>query len=170
MKRRLYFLLPDLPCARQIVDDLLLARVEARRIHVLARRGTYLDDLPEANVLQKTDLVHAAQLGLLFGGLVGALGGIILVWLGSSDMRTAPVLVLVLALAGALFGFWAASMVGAGVPNSRLRRFRQAIEDGRILLMVDVPYARQDRVIALIHARHPEAVDSGTEPTIPAFP
>lgn len=40
MRRRLYFLLPDLPSATQVVEDLLLARVEARHIHVLARRGS----------------------------------------------------------------------------------------------------------------------------------
>ena len=38
MRRRLYFLLPDVSSARQVVDDLLLARIEARRIHVLGRR------------------------------------------------------------------------------------------------------------------------------------
>lgn len=170
MRRRLYFLLPDLPCARQIVDDLLLARIEARHMHVLARRGTELGDLPEASVLQKTDLVHGAQTGVLFGGLLGALGGFVLVWLSPRDLPVAPVMVLVLAVVGALFGLWVASLVGAGVPNSQLRQFRDAIEGGRILLMVDVPFARRDRVLALVHARHPEAVDGGTEPTIPAFP
>jgi hypothetical protein len=53
MRRRLYFLLPDLPSAAQVVEDLSLARVEARHIPVLARRGTDIGDLPEASVFQK---------------------------------------------------------------------------------------------------------------------
>jgi hypothetical protein len=48
-------------------DDLLLARIEERPIHFLAKRGTSMDGLHEANVLQKTDLVHGAQLGLVPG-------------------------------------------------------------------------------------------------------
>ena len=40
MRRRLYFIMPDLPSARKMMDDLLLARIEERHIHVLARRGT----------------------------------------------------------------------------------------------------------------------------------
>ena len=79
MRRRLYFLLPDVPRARQVVDELLLARIEARHIHVLARRGTDLQDIPEASVLQKTDVVHGAQVGAVLGALAGLVGGILLV-------------------------------------------------------------------------------------------
>ena len=61
--RRLYFLVPDIPTARKIVDDLLLARISERHLHVLAKRGTPLEDLPEAGVLQKTNLVHALERG-----------------------------------------------------------------------------------------------------------
>ena len=67
MRRRLYFLLPDVASTRQVVDDLLVARIEARRLHVLARRDMDLQDLPEASVLQKTDVVHGAQIGARAG-------------------------------------------------------------------------------------------------------
>ena len=35
--RRLYFLVPDVNSASSIVDELLLARIEERRIHIAAR-------------------------------------------------------------------------------------------------------------------------------------
>ena len=35
--RRLYFLLPDLDVAHKVVDELLLARIEERHIHVIAK-------------------------------------------------------------------------------------------------------------------------------------
>lgn len=54
--RRIYFLAPDIAITKKIVDDLLLARVEERHIHVLAKRGTPLEDLPEASLLQKAIL------------------------------------------------------------------------------------------------------------------
>ena len=78
MRRRLYYLLPDLPSARKIMDDLLLARIEERHIHFLAKRGTPMDGLHEANILQKSDLVHGAQRGVLIGAALGcALGFLI---------------------------------------------------------------------------------------------
>jgi len=170
MRRRLYFMLPHLHSARQIVDDLLLARIEARHIHVLAPRDADIGDLPEATVFQKTDLVHGAQVGTLIGGLLGALAGIVLVAFPPGDMHLQLVTVLILAIAGAVFGLWVASLAGATVPNSRLRQFRAWIDQGKLLLMVDVPFAQQARIVEIVRRRHPEAVPGGSEPTIPAFP
>lgn len=42
-----------------IVDELLLARIEERHLHVVAREGTPMEDLPEARVAQSSDLVPA---------------------------------------------------------------------------------------------------------------
>jgi hypothetical protein len=60
MRRRLYWVLPDVESAKRAADDLLLARVEDRHMHFLARPGMDLGRLHEASVLQKTDVRHAA--------------------------------------------------------------------------------------------------------------
>ncbi len=39
--RRIYFLVPDISVARRIVDELLLARVDERHLHVLAMSATH---------------------------------------------------------------------------------------------------------------------------------
>src|SRR5512147_1164338 len=87
MRRRLYFILPDVLSAKQVVDDLLLARIEAGHIHILAPRDAQIGDLPEATVFQKTDLVHGGQIGALIGGLLGAIGGALLVTFPPGTMR-----------------------------------------------------------------------------------
>ena len=170
MRRRLYFLLPDVASARQVVDDLLLARVEARRIHVLGRRDMTLGGLPEANVLQKTDVIHGAQRGVILGAALGALGGALFMIFppGATDLPL--ITILIGSLLGGLFGFWVASLVGASVPNSQLKRFHTWIERGMLLVMVDLPSRDTQRITDLVTRRHPEAVPGGTEPTIPAFP
>ena len=60
MRLRMYVTLPDLASAKQLANDLLLARVEDRYMHFLAKRGTDLGELHEASYLQKTDTVHGA--------------------------------------------------------------------------------------------------------------
>lgn len=170
MRRRLYFLLPDATVAQQVVDDLLIARIEARHIHILGRRGMNLGNLPEATVLQKTDVVHGAQRGAILGAALGALAGALFMIALRADAGLPLATILVWVLLGAFFGFWASSLVGAAVPNSRLKRFQTWIERGMLLLMVDVR-ARDTRSIGeLIARRHPDAVSGGIEPTIPAFP
>src|SRR5262244_3430471 len=108
MRRRLYFLLPDVESARHTADDLLLARVEDRHMHFLARRGTDLAELHEAGYLIKTDFMHGAALGALI--VLNPIEG----------THPHPLWFFVAVLAGALLGAWVASMVGASVPNSKL--------------------------------------------------
>ena len=122
MRRRLYVICPDLQAAQQTMNDLLLARIDERHIHVLARRGAPMEELHEANILQTSDLVHGAELGLVIGGVCGVLLGVGLLGpLGGVKLQL--VTVLITAFGGALFGIWASSLVAASVPNTRLLAF-----------------------------------------------
>jgi hypothetical protein len=169
MRRRLYFLLPDLGSAVQTADDLLLARVDDRHMHFLARRGTSLGRLREASYLQKSDAVHGAQLGLVLGGVIGFLIGVYIYLTPPEGVALELVTVLVSTLIGAVLGAWMASLVATSVPNSRLKGFQAEIDAGRILLMLDAPPSRIEELTRIVARRHPEAV-RGIEATSPAFP
>ena len=170
MRRRLYFLLPDVASARLTANDLLLARIEDRHMRFLARRGTDLGELHEASYVQKTDLMHGAGIGLAIGGVAGLLLGLAIVSYPPEGTHPELVAVLVAAIVGAVLGTWFSSMVAAAVPNSRLKQFQAEIDDGRILLMVDVPYGQISQIRELVVRRHPEAVAGGQETRFPAFP
>lgn len=170
MKRRLYFVLPSVDSARELQDDLLLAHVTDRQMRFLAKRGTDLGDLHEAGRLQKTDQLPAAQLGMFILGMVGALIGLAIHVFAPFDLQVNKVVILGMMLFGAVFGFWAGNMVGASLPNSRLRRFAQDIEAGRVLLMLDVPRQRMDEFNDIVTRKHPEADPRGFDPRVPAFP
>ena len=170
MRRRLYFLLPDLGSAIKTANDLLLARVEDGHMHFLAKRGMSLGRLHEANYLQKSDCVHGAELGFVLGGAGGLLIGIYIYLTPPDGVTLQLVTVLIGTVIGAVFGAWAASLVAMSVPNSRLRPFQKAIDAGKILLMVDVPTSRIEELQELVSRRHPEATAHGIEPTLPAFP
>lgn len=170
MRRRIYWLLPDLRSARRAMDHLLLARIENRHIHFLARDGTDLSGVHEANVLQSSDLVRSAQVGLLLGAAIGAAAGATLAVSQLIGDVSKPALVGALAALGSLFGAWASSMIGASTPSRRLRRFEAALQRGEILLMVDVPHQRVEEIEKLLEHRDPKAHLEGQEPDIPAFP
>lgn len=170
MRLRMYVTLPDLASAKQLANDLLLARIEDRHMHFLAKRGTDLGELHEASYLQKTDTVHGAFTGFVVGGVAGVLAGALLVNFPPGGMSLDLVAVLIAAVVGAGLGTWIASMVGMQVPNSRLKAFDPDIQEGKILLMLDVPSSRYEEVRSVIARTHPEADDRGNEPTVPAFP
>jgi hypothetical protein len=166
----MYITLPDLPSAKRLADDLLLARIDDRHMHFLARRGTDLGELHQANYLQKTDAVHAAFTGLVIGGALGTLVGLGMVYFPPAGLSIPLGAVLIGAVVGGGLGAWISSMVGLQVPNSLLKGFEQELQQGKILLMLDVPAARYEELRAIIARTHPEALDGGTHATVPAFP
>jgi len=120
--------------------------------------------------VQKTDLMHGAGIGLGIGGVAGLLLGLVIVTYPPEGTNPQLIAVLIAAVVGAVLGAWMASMVAAAVPNSRLRQFQGDIDNGKILLMVDVPYGQIAQIRELVIGRHPEAVAGGQETRFPAFP
>ncbi len=170
MKRRLYFLLPNIRSAQTIHNELLLARIEERRMHVVAREELDLADLPEASLLQKSDILHGAQLGFIIGGFTGAIMGSLAASMGMIAAGLEVWSVASITIGGAFLGTWASSMVAINIPNTRHKPFMQAIQDGKLLLIVDVPVQRVEEITEMVKNHHPEANVQGIEPTIPAFP
>jgi hypothetical protein len=170
MLRRIYFLVPTVAAAKAIVEELLLARIEERHMHVVAREGTPLEDLPEAKVAQSSDLVPALQRGVAAGGLAGLLAGALAVTFPPAGLVLGGGALLGLTAFGAGFGAWMSSMVGVGLPNSRIAQYQGAIDAGELLLMVDVHRDRVAEVEALVTRHHPEAELEGVDPNIPIFP
>ena len=168
--RRLYFMVPSIDTANTVVDELLLKRVDEHHIHVVAKEGTPMGDLPEANLFQKSDFIPAMERGLAVGGITGLLAGIAAISFPPLGVVFGGGAVLGTSLAGAGIGAWMSGMIGMDVPNSQIEKFEAAIEKGEILMMVDVPKERVAEIEALIQQHHPDADMGGTEPHIPAFP
>jgi len=169
MRHRLYYLLPDVESARRALDDLLLNRIEERHVHFMTGGAPLPPDLPEANFLHKTDVINGAESGMLAGSILGLAFGFLLV--SYFDLAASEAVVIVsTTLIGLLFGGWAASMVAAALPNSRLKSFDAELEKGSVLMIADIPARRIVQIEAMLAERRPEMRFSGEDPRIPAFP
>lgn len=171
MSRRIYWLIPDVESARRAVNGLLVARVPVKHIHCFGREGMNLAGLHPANVFQTTDVIYAAELGLLIGATIGIAAGVLVALyypLGFQSLRWG--VVAILGVLGALLGAWSSSLIGISVPSHRLKRFEAAIERGEILLMVDVSGLQVKEIEDLLRASHPEAHLEGEDPDTPVFP
>lgn len=166
MRHRLYYFLPDTDSARRAFDDLLLHRIEQRHVRFLSGGAPLPHDLPEAGFLQKTDALHGAATGMAVGGILGILLGVMLVAYAGLGEAT----VLLTALMGLLFGAWASSMAAAALPNSRLKAFVPELQNGKILMIADIPARRVNEIEHMLAERHPETRFGGEESHIPVFP
>ena len=168
--RRIYFLLPDVEVARKVVDELLLARIAEDHIHVIAKEGTAMADLPEATLAQKSDLIPAFERGVAVGGATGIIAGVAAVTFPPAGLVLGGGAFLGIALAGTGFGALMSTMIGVSTPNTRHAQFEEAVGNGEILMLVDVPKDRVLEIEDMVKQHHPDADIEGTEPTIPAFP
>ena len=152
--RRIYFLSPNLETTHKIVDELRAEGIEDRHMHILAKRDTPLEDMPEASEFQKTDFIPAVERGAALGGTTGLLAGLV-----------GPILGIL--FFGATIGAIMSGLAGLQVGNSRVKQYEEAIEHGELLVMVDIPKERIDAISQLIIKHHPTAQFEGIEPLLP---
>jgi hypothetical protein len=164
--RRLYFLVPDTAVGKKVVDELLLAHIEWKHIHVVAKRGTPLEDLPEASAFQKSDIIPAMQRAVPVGGATGLLCGLVGLALQPHLVVAGGGILLATSLAGAGIGVYLGGMVGLNVENTRHKAFHDAIERGELLIVTDVPRARVEEITERIKRAHPQAEPEGVDPHV----
>ena len=102
--RRLFFLVPDTNSCQAIVNELQDSGIPERHLHVIASIEQALDGLPEANILQKTELIHGIEKGAGLGGTAGVLGGLLAMAFPPAGIVLGGGALLAGAVAGAGFG------------------------------------------------------------------
>ncbi|GAB4364594.1 MAG: DUF1269 domain-containing protein [Methylohalobius sp. ZOD2] len=168
--QRLVLLIPDVNLAGKIVDELLVARVKEDEIHIIAKEGVPLDNLPEAGLAEKTDLIPSIKRGLATGSATGLLAGLAAVLLPTGIVAAGGAVILATTLSGAAMGAWFSSMIGISVPSEEMRKYEKAIEAGELLMLVDIPRSRTDEIVQLIRSHHPEAEIKEAEYIPPTLP
>lgn len=163
--RRIYFLAPNIKTTHKIVDELRANGIEDRHMHILAKRDTPLEDMPEATEFQKTDFIPALERGAALGASTGLLAGLIGLRFAGFAIAGGPVLGIL--FFGATIGAMMSGLAGLQVGNSRVKQYEDAIERGELLVMVDIPKERIDAISQLIIKHHPKAHFEGIEPLLP---
>lgn len=165
--RRLYFLFPDVPHCQQMVNELLLQYIDIKHMHAVANDNVHLGSLPEASIFQKSDFRHSVWMGFVVGIFLGIIIGLAVHFYLDIEWG---IWMFIIPLIIAFLSAWGASMIGIMSPNVELDRFNKAFNEGKILLIVDVPKDRVHEIEAIAVKLHPEAKVAGMEPTIPPFP
>jgi len=158
MKLKLEFLLPDLKSANKVCEKLLVARVEENNIHFLARPDINLGKLQAATALEKSNMVHEGERGVLIGAGFGLLVGLYVLnfppWITKSPLWYTDtdwyIVLLVTVLAGAFSVAFGAALLGVNVFNSDLKRYKNRIDKGEILMMVKVPFYKVSAIRKIV--------------------
>jgi hypothetical protein len=154
--RRIYFLVPDLATTRAIVEEARAAGVEERHLHIIGPQDVPLEDLPEASLLQKSDFLAAIERAVPLGAATGLLAGLVTIAIPGGVALGGGALLACMA-AGAGVGTLMGSMVAVDIPNSRHRKYQDAVDAGSFLMLIDVPRDRVAEIEELVLTHHPDA-------------
>jgi hypothetical protein len=138
--------------------------IDDRHIHILAKRDTPLKHMHEASALQNTDFFRLER-GAVLGSTTGLLPG--LAGLVYSGFVIAGGAVLGVIMAGATIGSLMGGRGGMNCGNSKLKKFENAISNGELLVLLDIPVDRIGEITQKIIKHHPNAEFEGIEPILP---
>jgi len=163
--RRLYFLVPDIDNATQIVKALKDMGIVNEGMHVVVKDQEKLDmtQILEAGVLETTDFLHALIRGAIAGGVIGLIAGILLVQFPPEEFILGGGTIFGLTVFGIIFGAWASSLVGISIPNPAVQKFERAVEAGGIMMLVDIPKVKEEEILVFMKMYHPETTIHGLQ-------
>lgn len=155
--RRIYCMMPDRELCKTVVQELEEAGIPERHLHAVASMAVSLDGLPEATVMQTSELAHGIEKGVALGGVAGLLGGMLAIAFPPTGLVLGGGTVLLTAAAGAGFGGLATALFSKDIPSRKLEVFERDLDHGRILLLIDVPKKEVEKWKSLILSHHPDA-------------
>ena len=156
--KRLYFLVPDIDTTTGLVNELREIGVNEGDISIVGKDHHALESahLHEAGAFTSSDFTHAVARGVALGGTTGLLAGVAAVTFPPMGLVLGGGAILAMGLFGAGAGAWASSLIGISVPERGIKRYEAAIEDGHLLMLVDVPRWQAESVCAVIRSHHPD--------------
>lgn len=156
--KRLYFLVPDVDTTRRIVNELREIGIKDVDISIVGKDHHALEvaNLHEAGTFAHSDFSHAIARGVALGGTTGLLAGAVAVTFPPAGLVLGGGAILGMGLIGAGCGAWASSLIGISVPERGVERYHEAIDQGHLLMMVDVPRWQVESVSTIIRSHHPD--------------
>lgn len=155
MRRKLEFIFPDVKTARHAWKEMLLACVEDKHIHFMAKPTVSLGKLHPANVLERTDTIHEGEWGILIGAGLGLLAGILALafppWY--TDMHWSGILAIT-TFFGIITGAVGMALLGVNLPNSDFDALQDEIAQGEVLMIVSVPLHRVKEIRQIVDRLH----------------
>lgn len=167
---RLHFLTPSASSTISIAHELSDIGITKDKIHVVSKDVRLLEkmDINKATLIQTSDVVHAAKRGAPLGAFLGGLAGIYAVYQFPATTTFAVIItILAMMLFGALFGTWTSTLIGVSVPDGNIEKYEKDIENGRMLMLVDIPKEQEQAVKSIIMQHHPEAEIERTARNLP---
>ena len=158
MKKRTFFFVEDIDAARKLVAAMQGLGIAETDLHVIANEDISLEPLPEPDILHRSDLLDAAKRGALTGGTIGLAGGVVALTMPIAGLTLGGGALAASTALGTALGTWFSTLVGVSVPNQDVEKYRDRIDRGEVMLIVDLEPGQEPAFLELINARYPDTL------------
>jgi hypothetical protein len=158
MKERLFFFVPEADAAKRVIENIEKFGIDEADLHVIARDDVKMEPLPEPDLQHRSDVVDAAKRGAVTGGTIGLIGSVVAVTLPAAGLTLGGGAILAGTALGTALGTWFSTLVGVSVPNQDVDEYRNRIERGELMIIVDCEGETLKRLQSLMRERHGEIV------------
>jgi hypothetical protein len=155
----LYYLAPSLPVTHDISDHLHGVGVRDFYLHVVAKdeHGLRQQHIHSANYLETLDVLRDGFIGAAIGLACGLAGIGLLIYFQPFGPIVPTFVYVILVAAATLFGSWVGGLTGIDSEHKKLRKFHDAIEAGKFLILVYVRRQQEVAVQTMMQEKHPES-------------
>ena len=158
MKERYFFFTRDYESAKQIIEDLKSFGITEEDLHVIANDEVVLEPLPEPDITHRSDVVDAAKRGAATGGAMGLLGSLVAVTVPPAGLTLGGGAILAGTALGTALGTWFSTLVGVSVPNQDVEDYRERIDRGELMVIVDCEPEHHSQLAAMLESRHSDTL------------
>lgn len=154
MKHRRVFSTLDLSTAKTAIVTARSVGIDDAAIALVAKDDVEIHSISSGRLDPRTDTTPAAMRGIVCGALVGTIAGGIAHFVPSLRITLGETVFVV--LIGAMIGAWSSALMGSTIPNEVRRHFKDEIDQGRVLVVIDARkrlLARAESALAEIGAR-----------------
>jgi hypothetical protein len=133
--------------AMSAVEYLGANGIAGQHVSLVARSDINKNELPDSLLNVSQDFTPAIKRGAVFGAATGLLIAVIVPLIPASHLTIGIFELAGFMIGGLLLGIWSASMIGSSVPNKLQRKFRQEIEQGHTLVVIDSDGSNDARIM-----------------------
>lgn len=138
----LYFHVGSEPAAMQLVDSLREQGIAEEHVHVISDdQNVALTKLPNSDLSTRSDLFNALKRGGLIGAILGFLIGTTLAIFPLIGFSLGVIGVAFMTIGGAVFGAWAASLIGISEPHPIVDRLAPQLAKGGFVIVAETALA-----------------------------
>jgi hypothetical protein len=166
--KRYFFLADNLDKLADVEHDLEANGISTPQIHILSNddSGVTTRKLNDVEAVLRKDVVHSMERGALIGAGVAALVLAIGHYSGATQSAAGWMPFIFLAIVMLGFFTWEGGLFGIQQPHHEFKRFEQALNSGRHVLLIDID-EREHSTLNRVTAQYPELEFSGTGTSVP---